>query len=731
MGEGKGKVGGLVGYAIRLENMVTDQTRLIYATTGIVMRMLERSTELADVTHLILDEVHERSIESDFLMVVLKRLLVKRKDLKVVLMSATVDAERFSDYLGGAPVLKVPGRTFPVQHFYLEDAVEATGFKIEEDPRNPRSRKNEWDDNDAELDTESGSGASTGNLQAYSPETKLTLSRIDEYRIPYDLILKLLETIATSPQFVDYSKAILVFLPGLAEIRRVNDMILGHPMFGSHGRHGMNNWLIYPLHSTIASEDQEQAFLIPPPGMRKIVLATNIAETGITIPDVTAVIDTGKHKEMRFDEKRQLSRLIETFVSQANAKQRRGRAGRVQPGICFHLFTKERHDTSMAEQQTPEIMRLSLQDLVLRVKICNLGNVEEVLTSALDSPTPKNIRRAVDSLVDVKALTQDEELTPLGRQLAKLPLDVYLGKLVLLGSIFGCLDAALTIAALLSSKSPFAAPYGSGGEADRAKLSFKRGDSDLLTGYNAYSAWRRVCTSKQHISEGEFCRKNYLSQRTLSGIEDLKGQLTAAVLDAGFITLEPPQRAALNRARYQSYRRNFFFVVPDSYNHGSTNDEICNAVVAAAFYPKLLSRDGKGWRNVGSGKSVKVHQTSVNRDTDCEWLCYYGIMQAGGGRKTYDAHDTGGVEDLGIAVLCGDVEWKMFPGIAAIDGNRIRFAFQGWKSLVAVKVLRRRVGDVLKAAWKNPERELTASQKMWVGLFWEVMDGVGKGRKKK
>ena len=664
MGEGRGKVGGLVGYAIRLENMVTDQTRLIYATTGIVMRMLERSTELSDVTHLILDEVHERSIESDFLMVVLKRLLVKRKDLKVVLMSATVDADRFSDYLGGAPVLKVPGRTFPVQEYFLEDAVEATGFTVEDDPRNSRSKKGEWDDNDAEVDIESGGGI-TGNLQGYRPETRAALAKLDQYRIPYDLILKLLETIAMSPDYADYSKAILVFLPGLGEIRRLNDMILGHPMFGSHGRNTHGKWLVYPLHSTIASEEQEQAFLIPPPGTRKIVLATNIAETGITIPDVTAVIDTGKHKEMRFDEKRQLSRLIETFVSKANAKQRRGRAGRVQPGICWHLFTKERHDTVMADQQTPEIMRLSLQDLVLRVKICALGNVEEVLTSALDSPTPKNIRRAVDSLVDVKALTADEELTPLGRQLAKLPLDVYLGKLVLLGSIFGCLDAALTMAALLTSKSPFVSPGGYGGEAERAKLAFKRGDSDLLTVYNAYATWRRVCLSKgsANISEGEFCRKNCISPRTMSGIEDLKGQLTAAVVDAGFLSLAPAERAALNRTRYQTYRRTAFFVVPDSYNHASANDEICNAVVAAAFYPKLLIRDGKGWRNVGSAKTVKVHNGSVNKETESEWLSYYGIMQAGGGRKTYDAHETSHVDEIAIALLCGDVEWRVsVPG---------------------------------------------------------------------
>ncbi|KAF8245381.1 P-loop containing nucleoside triphosphate hydrolase protein [Wilcoxina mikolae CBS 423.85] len=649
-------------------------------------------------------------------------------------MSATVDAERFSDYLGGAPVLKVPGRTFPVQEFYLEDAVEATGFVAEDDP-SARFRKNDWDDNDVDLDTDGGSGNIAGGLQGYRPETRATLNKLDQYRIPYDLIVELLVTIATSPQYVDYSKAILVFLPGLGEIRRLNDMILGHPLFGSRGRNDSGNWLVYPLHSTIASEEQEQAFLIPPPGVRKIVLATNIAETGITIPDVTAVIDTGKHKEMRFDEKRQLSRLIETFVSKANAKQRRGRAGRVQPGICWHLFTKERHDKYMADQQTPEIMRLSLQDLVLRVKICALGNVEEVLTSALDSPTPKNIRRAVDSLVDVKALTQDEKLTPLGQRLAGLPLDVYLGKLVLLGSIFGCLDAALTMAALLSSKSPFVSPGGYGGEAELAKLSFKRGDSDLLTSYNAYSTWRRICSSKgsANTSESEFCRKNYISSRTMSGIEDLKGQLTAAVVDAGFLTLTPSERAALNRTRHQTYRRNAFFVVPEQFNRNSGNDVICNAVVAAAFYPKLLVRNGKGWRNVGSEKMVKVHHASVNKETDSEWLSYYGIMQTGGARKTFDAHETGHVDELVVALLCGDVEWKMYPGIAAVDGNRIRFAFQDWKSLIAVKVLRRRIGEVLRAAWKTPERELPPNQKRWIEIFWEVMEGVGKanGRDKR
>ena len=183
------------------------------------------------------------------------------------------------------------------------------------------------------------------------------------------------------------------------------------------------------------------------------------------------------------------------------------------------------------------MLRLSLQDLSLRVKICKLGGIEEVLLEALDPPTPKNIRRAVDSLIEVKALTAEEELTALGRQLAKLPLDVYLGKLILYSNIFKCLDAGLTIAAILSSKSPFSAPMGARSQADQARLAFKRGDSDLLTVFNAYCAWRRVCKTS-HTSEHQFCRKNFLVPQNLANIEDLKAQLASALEDAEFLKPE-------------------------------------------------------------------------------------------------------------------------------------------------------------------------------------------------
>ena len=290
LGERNGDVGtfrSIVGFSIRLESNFTPETRLVYATTGIVMRMLEGSDDLGDITHLILDEVHERTIDSDFLLIVLRKLLARRSDLKVVLMSATLNAQRFSDYLGGAPVMNVPGHAFPVDTNYLEDAVEITSF-------NPKSGSHggaeavEYDDDDDAANIPS----QVADLQGYSPKTLTALANFDEYRISYGLIVRLLETIATSESYRSYSKAVLIFLPGMAEIRRLSDMLKCHRTF-------TDGWYIYALHSTIATDEQERAFLVPPLGIRKIVLATNIAETGITIPDVTCVIDTGKHKEMR------------------------------------------------------------------------------------------------------------------------------------------------------------------------------------------------------------------------------------------------------------------------------------------------------------------------------------------------------------------------------------------------------------------------------------------------
>ena len=631
----------------------------------------------------------------------------RRPELKVILMSATVDAARFSRYLNDAPILNVPGRTFPVQTRYLEDAIELTHYtgSTEDAAKNGTSS---GDDDDEITSEKSGI---PNKLPGYSPATRNVLSGYDEYAIDYDLVVRLIEAVAYDPQLSRFSSAVLVFLPGIAEIRQLNDILTSHPSFSS-------NWLVYPLHSTISSEDQQAAFLLPPPGVRKIVLATNIAETGVTIPDITCVVDTGKHKEMRFDERRQLSRLTQSFISRANAKQRRGRAGRVQEGLCFHLFTKYRHDNLMTDQQTPEMLRLSLQDLVMRTKICKLGDIEATLSEALDPPSSKNIRRAIDALIEVDALTSSEELTPLGRQIAKLPLDAHLGKLVLVASLFGCVDVAITIAAILSSKSPFLTPFGAKQRADIARLSFKTGDSDLLTTYNAYKSWKAVCMTAGR-SEMQFCHKNFLSPQNLGNIEDLKAQLLSSLVEAGFVQVSPDERRTLSRYRATT-RHRMFVNVPTQYDTHSDNDLLVNSVIATAFYPKVLTREGKGWRNISNNQTVSLAPTSVNKNSaTAKFLSYYHIMQSSS--KFLNAHSTSIAHPLPMVLMvAADMDFKLHAGVIAFPGSVLRFAVQDWRAAVALKVLRRRVKEILASSWKNPARQLGEREQEWLGLFFRM-----------
>jgi ATP-dependent RNA helicase DHX29 len=668
------------------------------------MRFTSEGTFVDDIS---INELTMCSIDTDFLLVILRSLMDRRPELKVILMSATVDAAKFSRYLNDAPILTVPGRTFPVQTRYLEDAIELTHYTGSTDDT-AKNGTNSGDDDD-EINSEK-SGI-PNKLPGYSPATRNVLSNYDEYAIDYDLVVRLIEAVAYDPQLSRFSSAVLVFLPGIAEIRQLNDILTSHPSFNS-------NWLIYPLHSTISSEDQQAAFLLPPPGVRKIVLATNIAETGVTIPDITCVVDTGKHKEMRFDERRQLSRLTQSFISRANAKQRRGRAGRVQEGLCFHLFTKYRHDTLMSDQQTPEMLRLSLQDLVMRTKICKLGDIEATLSEALDPPSSKNIRRAIDALIEVDALTPSEELTPLGRQIAKLPLDAHLGKLVLLASLFGCVDVAITIAAILSSKSPFLTPFGAKQRADIARLSFKTGDSDLLTTYNAYKSWKAVCTTAGR-SEMQFCHKNFLSPQNLGNIEDLKAQLFSSLVEAGFIQVTPDERRALSRYRATT-RHRMFVNVPTQYDMHSDNDLLVNSVVATAFYPKVLTREGKGWRNISNNQTVSLAPTSVNKNSaTAKFLSYYHIMQSS--NKFYNAHSTSIAHPLPMVLMvAADMDFKLHAGVVAFPGSVLRFAVQDWRAAVALKVLRRRVKEILASSWKNPARQLGEREQEWLGLFFRM-----------
>ncbi|CAE6501779.1 unnamed protein product [Rhizoctonia solani] len=736
----------LIGYSVRLESNITRNTRLAFVTNGIALRMLESDgkggTAFDEVTHVIIDEVHERSIESDFLLIVLRSMMNHRPDLKIVLMSATVDAEKISAYFGGpnvCPVLMVPGRTFPVKVQYLEDAVEFTKWTI--DDYSPyalrdknfirtKSKRLDWSEETAPVeddDEEAPASATPLKLgKQYAPSTISTVTNLDERRIPYDLVLRLLEKICLeNSKYSNYSAAVLVFLPGINEIRQLTDMLGAHRDFGTQA------FRIYPLHSSLPSESQTAVFEIPPSGVRKIVVSTNIAETGVTIPDITCVIDSGKHKEMRFDEKRQTSRLIETNIARSNATQRRGRAGRVQEGLCFHLFTKNRHDNQMVDNPLPEILRLSLADLALRIKIMNIqigSSIEDVLSRALDPPSSTNIQRAVNALIEVKALTTTEQITSLGRLLSKLPMDVHLGKFLLQSVVLGCLDSALTICATLNAKSPFLRPFGFETQADAAKRSFAKDNSDFLALVNAFNSWKRTLSNGQHIAR-KFCRESYLSYQNLQQIEDLRQQFMGYLIDSSFVSIDVSFSQEFRRIRFQRQRTKFM-ELPASLNSPDANVGLVQAALTSGMYPQIISIDPTSgqMQTISNNRPVAFHPSSVNfrkapREFKTTYLCYSSLMQVTlitlrtmadlldrQSKKLY-ATETGPVNDLALVLLCGDCEFKPASELVIVD-RKLKYRVSG-KTILVLKALKAKLASNLTLRLRSRQSDVTPEADLW------------------
>lgn len=728
MGEAPKSVGtgeSLVGYAIRLENQVGPQARLVYATTGIVLRMLESSV-LDQVTHIIVDEVHERTIESDFLLIVLKTLMQRRPDLKVVLMSATLDAERISAYFGGCPTLAVPGRTFPVDVHYLEDVLEMCDYTLE--PDSPYARQdeklNKVDvqaadlDMDAEADEVGVSGPGADGQQ-YQPKTLDTLARLNEHKIHYELIGMLLLQLLTDARWAPFRQAILVFLPGMGEIRECLKLLSEHTLF-------QKQCIVHVLHSSVASEDQSAAFAPPPPGQHKIVLATNIAETGITIPDITCVIDTGRHREMRYDEKRKISRLVECFVAQSNAKQRRGRAGRVQHGVCFHMFTRKRHDEYMDAHPLPEMLRLSLQELALQLKVMPLqmgAGIEDALAQALDPPEAVNVQRAIASLVEVEALTPQEQITPLGRHLCHMPLDVHLSKFLLIASLFRCLDTALSIAAALNSKSPFLTSMGR--EAGRGRHAFQTHDSDFLAWASMFRAWRHAV----HRHQGQaFCAAHSLSADVLYQMEELHQQYFAYLVDTNFVSVDPSVRNELARRRVR-HGRPKLLEIPAHVNTYGQDASVITLALVAAMYPKLLMVDEgtQQMRTLTNNQPATVHPSSVNARKalgapSMHFVLYHSIVYS---HRLY-AWETTVVDDRMVLLVGGEAEWRHTARSVTLDHNRVRMAAYDGASLVALRVLRDQLRRMMQASFQAPGTPWTPDDEMIFTLVRRLLGGQDK-----
>ncbi|ELR47562.1 Putative ATP-dependent RNA helicase DHX36 [Bos mutus] len=607
--------GNSTGYQIRLQSRLPrKQGSILYCTTGIILQWLQSDPHLSSVSHIVLDEIHERNLQSDVLMTVVKDLLSYRPDLKVVLMSATLNAEKFSEYFGNCPMIHIPGFTFPVVEYLLEDIIEKIRYVPEQKEHRSQFKKGfmqghvnrqEKEEKEA-IYKERWPGYLRELRQRYSASTVDVVEMMDDEKVDLNLIAALIRYIVLEEE----DGAILVFLPGWDNISTLHDLLMSQVMFKS------DKFIIIPLHSLMPTVNQTQVFKRTPPGVRKIVIATNIAETSITIDDVVYVIDGGKIKETHFDTQNNISTMSAEWVSKANAKQRKGRAGRVQPGHCYHLYNSLRASL-LDDYQLPEILRTPLEELCLQIKILRLGGIAHFLSRLMDPPSNEAVLLSIKHLMELNALDKQEELTPLGVHLARLPVEPHIGKMILFGALFCCLDPVLTIAASLSFKDPFVIPLGKEKVADaRRKELAKDTKSDHLTVVNAFKGWEKA-KQRGFRYEKDYCWEYFLSSNTLQMLHNMKGQFAEHLLGAGFVSSRNPQD-------------------PES-NINSDNEKIIKAVICAGLYPKVA----KIRLNLGKKRKmvkvytktdgvVAIHPKSVNveqTEFNYNWLIYHLKMR--------------------------------------------------------------------------------------------------------
>ncbi|KAJ1643859.1 helicase [Coemansia asiatica] len=520
---------GVVGYAVRGDSRQSNRTRLLFCTTGVMLRMLVDRPDLQGVTHVVCDEVHERSVDSDMLLALLIGCLRKNPGLRVVLMSATAQCDVFAEYFGrSTPVVDIPGRAFPVEDLFLEDFVSrlpapdaAFGAalvgraraRLQQQKENENEKDGEEEEWFARVKRFERRGCS--RLQAASVaqwDERFGLRESNASNIDVSLA-------AAAVRYIDglanKQQAVLVFMPGVAEIHALVDSLKGDPSLS-----------VLSLHAGLAPSDQRRVFDRPPPGRRKVVVATNIAETSITIDDIGFVVDSGRVREAIRDPESGISRLATRFCSQAASTQRRGRAGRVSKGICIRLFTRETLHSAMSEFATPEILRMPLEQVCLQAKALGYANSAKFLCSMLTPPPGKAVESAERVLVAVGACEEGPagELTPLGRFMADVPADLRLAKMLVYSAVFGVLDRALVLAALMAHDKPlFAASFENRELAREERLRFavpgSDGEkSDWLADLRAYEY---VTSSNNSKSSGG----SSLQHVSRAVVRDIKGSV--------------------------------------------------------------------------------------------------------------------------------------------------------------------------------------------------------------
>ncbi|XP_057951313.1 DExH-box ATP-dependent RNA helicase DExH1 isoform X2 [Malania oleifera] len=686
-------LGGTVGYQIRLEAKCTAQTRLLFCTTGVLLRRLVQDPDLSGVSHLLVDEIHERGLNEDFLLVILRDLLPRRPDLRLILMSATINADLFSKYFGNALTIHIPGLTFPVVELFLEDVLEKTRYNIKSDfdnfQGNSRRRRREQDSKKDPLTELFEDVDINSQYKNYSSYTRQSLEAWSGSQLDLGLVEATIEYICRH----EGDGAILVFLTGWDDISKILDKAKANNFLGDPSR-----FLVLPLHGSMPTINQREIFDRPPPNVRKIVLATNIAESSITIDDVVYVIDCGKAKETSYDALNKLACLLPSWISKASAHQRRGRAGRVQPGVCYRLYPKMIHD-AMLEYQLPEILRTPLQELCLHIKSLQLGSIGSFLAKALQPPDPLSVQNAIELLKTIGALDDDEELTPLGGHLCTIPLDPNIGKMLLMGSIFQCLNPALTIAAALAYRNPFVLPINRKEEADAAKRSFA-GDScsDHIALLKAFEGWK---AAKRNGKERAYCWENFLSPVTLHMMEEMRNQFLDLLSDIGFV----------NKSRG-----------PSAYNQYSDDLEMICAILCAGLYPNVLQCKRRGKRTAFYSKDVgkvDIHPASVNAGVHLFPLPYMVYSEKVKTTSIY-IRDSTNISDYALLMFGGSLNpSKNGEGIEMLGGY---LHFSASKSVLElIQKLRAGLDKLLRRKIEEPSLNITEEVKGVVAAVVELL----------
>ncbi|KAK5668207.1 hypothetical protein QVD99_005244 [Batrachochytrium dendrobatidis] len=719
-----------IGYQARFENKTSSSTRLTFCTTGVLLKRMESNTMLTGISHVIVDEVHERTLDSDFLLFLLKWLLPRRPDLKVILMSATVDAGFFAAYfekgtgISTVPCIQVPGKMFPVKIGYLEDAIQESGYimdthsKFSLQPKNVYQKSKTikvsgrggtsysmtamWEqtikpsnddlytediveDVSMVIDLDDDTDDTWESQSIYSASTLETVSRIDPQKVNYELIEHLIyHIISQEPECDDMTPgSILVFLPGISEIRSLRDALSA-----KSEEQGESQLWVLCLHGMLTAQEQSMVFESAPQGKRKVVLSTNVAETGITIPDIVYVIDSGRAREICYDERRKMRRLADILISKANCKQRAGRAGRVRPGQCFHLIPHSSYKL-LPQSRPPEMLRLELEEICLRVRAilgpysC-CGSLASLFASMPEPPPEARIERSLQLLNMTKALDDNENLTWLGRILVNLPLDVRLGKMLLYSIFFDCIEPVLTICAVLSlGKSPFVRPFDQEAQASIAHAVFRRGNSDLLSYAYAYDKWaERMDQFKSASNSKRFCDNFFLSWQNLNLIHDTRTRLRRGLVALGFISAQ--MTSNLNSAALKERSQIGMPSLTIRLNSPITSTEqLVQSLFAAALYPNILVLDapvkmhGKVTAHLlhmpGKTDDINIQKSSIVSKNDLKesgWYAYHAIKLEKA--RSVSGTDRGAVldinETLGLSVVlfCGKTA-TMQPCIGALS----------------------------------------------------------------